>query len=38
MALDELGLLPEDLKRGVLSQDGLYDLLDEPIVKALLKD
>ena len=36
--LDELGLLPKDLKRGVLSQDGLYDLLDEPIVKALLKD
>ena len=24
--LDELGLLPEDLKRGVLAQDGLYDL------------
>ena len=23
--LDELGLLPEDLKRGVLSQDALYD-------------
>jgi ribosomal-protein-alanine N-acetyltransferase len=36
--LDELGLLPKDLKRGVLSQDGLYDLLDEPAVKALLKD
>ena len=36
--LDELGLLPKDLKRGVLSQDGLYDLLDEPVVKALLKD
>ena len=25
---DEAGLLPHDLKRGVLSQDGLYDLLD----------
>ena len=25
--LDEKGLLPENLKRGVLSQDGLYDLL-----------
>ena len=27
--LDEAGLLPSDLKRGVLSQDGLYDLLSE---------
>ena len=27
--LDEEGLLPDDLKRGVLSQDGLYDLLEE---------
>ena len=26
---DEKGLLPADLKRGVLSQDGLYDLLAE---------
>ncbi|MBR1851229.1 MAG: DUF4298 domain-containing protein [Bacteroidales bacterium] len=26
---DEAGLLPEGLKRGVLSEDGLYDLLDE---------
>ena len=25
---DEAGLLPEDLKRGVLSEDGLFDLLD----------
>ena len=25
---DEAGLLPADLKRGVLSEDGLYDLLD----------
>lgn len=25
--LDEQGLLPPDLKRGVLSQDGLYNLL-----------
>lgn len=27
--LDEAGLLPSGLKRGVLSQDGLYDLLNE---------
>ena len=26
---DEAGLLPSDLKRGVLSEDGLYDLLEE---------
>jgi hypothetical protein len=26
---DEAGLLPAELKRGVLSQDGLYDLLTE---------
>lgn len=26
---DALGELPADLKRGVLSQDGLYDLLQE---------
>ena len=26
---DEQGMLPEDLKRGVLSQDALYDLLTE---------
>ena len=26
---DEKGLLPRGLKRGVLSQDGLYDLLGE---------
>ena len=26
---DESGLLPEDLKRGVLSEDGLYNLLEE---------
>ena len=25
--LDEQGLIPKDLKRGVLSQDGLYNLL-----------
>ncbi|MBQ4095340.1 MAG: DUF4298 domain-containing protein [Oscillospiraceae bacterium] len=24
---DEQGLIPQDVKRGVLSQDGLYDLL-----------
>ncbi|MBR5572579.1 MAG: DUF4298 domain-containing protein [Oscillospiraceae bacterium] len=28
-ALDEAGLLPRELKRGVLSQDGVYDLLTE---------
>ncbi|MCR5558248.1 MAG: DUF4298 domain-containing protein [Butyrivibrio sp.] len=27
-ALDEEGLLPEDLKRGVLSEDGIYDALE----------
>lgn len=27
--LDEQGMLPQYLKRGVLSQDGLYDLLTE---------
>ncbi len=26
---DEAGLLPADLKRGVLSEDGVYNLLDE---------
>lgn len=26
---DEAGLLPEDLKRGVLSEDGLYNLLSD---------
>ena len=27
--LDEKGLLPKNLKRGVLSQDGLYNLFSE---------
>ena len=27
--LDEQGLLPRDLKRGVLSQDGIYNLLED---------
>ena len=27
-ALDEKGMLPEELKRGVLSEDGIYDLLE----------
>ena len=27
--LDEQGLLPRELKRGVLSQDGLFDFLEE---------
>lgn len=26
---DEAGLLPKDLKRGVLSEDGVYNLLSE---------
>ncbi len=26
---DEAGLLPAELKRGVLSEDGVYDLLEE---------
>ena len=26
-ALDEEGMLPSELKRGVLSEDGIYDLL-----------
>lgn len=36
--LDEQGLLPADLKRGVLSQDGLYDLLSCPALEALAGD
>lgn len=28
-AADEAGLLPQELKRGVLSEDGLYDLLED---------
>ncbi|MCR4708830.1 MAG: type II 3-dehydroquinate dehydratase [Clostridiales bacterium] len=27
--LDEAGVFPKDMKRGVLSEDGLYDLLEE---------
>ena len=27
--LDEQGLIPEDIKRGVLSEDGLYNMLEE---------
>ncbi len=27
-ALDEAGLLPKDLKRGVLSEDGIFDALE----------
>ncbi len=33
---DERGELPRDLKRGVLSQDGLYNLLEELRIKKLL--
>ena len=28
-ALDEAGKLPKNLERGVLSEDGLYDLLEQ---------
>lgn len=36
---DEQGRLPADLKRGVLSQDGLYNLLqDASDILAALKD
>ena len=28
LAADEAGRLPSDLKRGVLSEDGIYDVLD----------
>ena len=36
-AADEAGALPKDLKRGVLSEDGLYNLLqeDEQLRRAL---
>lgn len=36
--LDERGLFPAGLKRGVLSQDGLYELLCRPELEALLND
>ena len=29
LADDEAGLLPKNLKRGVLSEDGIYNLLEE---------
>ena len=29
LAADEAGLLPAELRRGVLSEDGVYDLLTE---------
>ena len=29
LAADEAGLLPEDMKRGILSEDGIYNLLEE---------
>ena len=29
LKLDELGKLPKDLKRGVLSEDGIYNLLEK---------
>lgn len=28
LAMDEKGKLPDDLKRGVLSEDGIYNLLE----------
>ena len=36
--LDEAGLFPPEFKRGVLSQDGLYELLCREELKALLSD
>ena len=36
--LDERGLLPAELKRGVLSQDALYELLCSPEIEAVLTD
>ena len=36
LALDEEGKLPKDLKRGVLSEDGLYNLLEDN--KEMLKE
>lgn len=36
---DEAGLLPSDLPRGVLSEDGLYNLLEDIVaLRARLKD
>ena len=35
--LDENGLLPKDLKRGVLSEDGLFNLLDRFLVSMELQ-
>ena len=29
LAADEAGILPADLKRGVLSEDGIWNLLEE---------
>jgi hypothetical protein len=29
LAADEAGLLPKELIRGVLSEDGIYDLLEQ---------
>ena len=36
--LDERGMLPAELKRGVLSQDALYELLCCPEIEAVLTD
>ncbi|MDO4989807.1 MAG: DUF4298 domain-containing protein [Eubacteriales bacterium] len=36
--LDEQGMLPADLKRGVLSQDTLYELLCSPEIEAVLAE
>ena len=35
--MDEEGLIPKEIKRGVLSQDGLYDLLSEPAIKPVIR-
>lgn len=38
-SLDEKGLLPKDLKRGVLSEDGIWNVLSEnsALMKRLVK-
>ena len=33
LASDEAGLLPEDLKRGVLSEDGIYNVLEQCVYR-----
>jgi len=35
---DEKGLLPQELKKGVLSEDGLYNLLEDERLHKLLRN